>query len=702
MLALATSFPAATGGSPLNQVGLVYDNYSQLGEDRQEHSGAVDGGTKKVAYGYFDGSANTVRRRRVRYPSVTSGWSYNYLYGAGADDALSRVTAVRNENGSTRLVSYRYLGLSAVVGVEYEQANSTELTYEAGGTGDAGDKYTGLDRFGRLVETVWKASSAEKLHSSYGRNRFGGAVWRRDDLAHAQGTPVETEDHYYWYDGMYRVEQHQRGDLAGTAPDYTGIVAGTRQQDEDFLYDATGNWLSYARQSPANSQAREHNTANEITEIETVVGGSPATIGLDPGGYDAAGNMLELPADPAAGTALYGLTWDAWNRLVKAEDGAATLGEYAYDALHRRVKLEAAGDTRHFYYDDRWRPVEEYLDTGFGPALEREYCWGLRDRWDLARRRRDTGTSIDDEERYVLRDYLDPYATVDGNGAVKIRLAYDAFGRHRVMDSAWSPAANSDDWTWLYHGEFLDAATGLYNYGFRYYSPNLGRWASRDPIGEGGGLNLYGFVRNDGVNRWDFLGTIGSINYSGGFGVQPGQWPGPARPYNPPDTSDGLSYPEGAKHFFGGPTDPTDPDRRTDLDVPFDAVDQGWDVKFFLEDPCLKGGGTHPIDETKTVDLNSLGTFFTIAGPGQVDVKLTGSLTVLYGCGYGCWYLEGRITTEDDEFNFHPRQKGARPWIKEMQTKAINKLQDPLGGKDFRIRFPGGRDVDEEGCCVGY
>ena len=31
-------------------------------------------------------------------------------------------------------------------------------------------------------------------------------------------------------------------------------------------------------------------------------------------------------------------------------------------------------------------------------------------------------------------------------------------------------------------------------------------WPSRDPIGEMGGLNLYGFVGNDGVNQWDILG----------------------------------------------------------------------------------------------------------------------------------------------------------------------------------------------------
>ena len=36
--------------------------------------------------------------------------------------------------------------------------------------------------------------------------------------------------------------------------------------------------------------------------------------------------------------------------------------------------------------------------------------------------------------------------------------------------------------------------------------PVLARWLTRDPIEEEGGLNIYGFVGNDGVNAWDYLG----------------------------------------------------------------------------------------------------------------------------------------------------------------------------------------------------
>jgi uncharacterized protein RhaS with RHS repeats len=46
-------------------------------------------------------------------------------------------------------------------------------------------------------------------------------------------------------------------------------------------------------------------------------------------------------------------------------------------------------------------------------------------------------------------------------------------------------------------------------YGFRYYDPKLGRFIGRrDPISEKGGLNLYGFVGNNAINAWDYLGMF--------------------------------------------------------------------------------------------------------------------------------------------------------------------------------------------------
>jgi RHS repeat-associated protein len=43
-------------------------------------------------------------------------------------------------------------------------------------------------------------------------------------------------------------------------------------------------------------------------------------------------------------------------------------------------------------------------------------------------------------------------------------------------------------------------------YGYRFYDPETGRWPSRDPIEEEGGVNLYGFCYNNSIYWYDMLG----------------------------------------------------------------------------------------------------------------------------------------------------------------------------------------------------
>ena len=63
---------------------------------------------------------------------------------------------------------------------------------------------------------------------------------------------------------------------------------------------------------------------------------------------------------------------------------------------------------------------------------------------------------------------------------------------------------------WVLSTKYTDEETGLLYYGYRYYHPETGRWASRDPIEEDGGMNLYEFVQNSLIQNCDFLGLWGS------------------------------------------------------------------------------------------------------------------------------------------------------------------------------------------------
>lgn len=90
-----------------------------------------------------------------------------------------------------------------------------------------------------------------------------------------------------------------------------------------------------------------------------------------------------------------------------------------------------------------------------------------------------------------------------------------------------------------------DVASGVTDYGFRYYDPVTGRWPSRDPIAESGGLNLYGMVNNDAINSVDGLGlkqvTIwasafieeSSILFPYGLYALLAEWPGDNRSFGP-------------------------------------------------------------------------------------------------------------------------------------------------------------------------
>jgi hypothetical protein len=109
-----------------------------------------------VQYGYtlMSGGQNNSRLTSIVYPN---GKTLNYNYASGADSSISRLTSLSDNSGT--LESYAYLGLGTVVKRARPQPN-VDLTYiTAGGSGDGGDQYTRLDRFGRVVEQKWYDST---------------------------------------------------------------------------------------------------------------------------------------------------------------------------------------------------------------------------------------------------------------------------------------------------------------------------------------------------------------------------------------------------------------------------------------------------------------------------------------------------------------------------------------------------------------
>jgi RHS repeat-associated protein len=165
--------------------------------------------------------------------------------------------------------------------------------------------------------------------------------------------------------------------------------------------------------------------------------------------------------------------------------------------------------------------LEERKNTETTAAIQ--YYWGARHRDDLARRdRATTDGGLLDESRYVLMDYYSPASIIDETGNVTERYAFGAFGIRRILAPDFSPRSTSEcDFEFSFQGQFLDAENGLLDYGYRYYSPFLGRWLCKDPIAENGGNNLYLFVSNSPLDRTDAFGLWTATKTEEVYAAQP-------------------------------------------------------------------------------------------------------------------------------------------------------------------------------------
>ena len=93
----------------------------------------------------------------------------------------------------------------------------------------------------------------------------------------------------------------------------------------------------------------------------------------------------------------------------------------------------------------------------------------------------------------------------DEGGAIAALWTYDAWGN--VLSEEVAPSAEAlRSVRYRFQGRERSSATGLVNFRMRWYDPTTGRWLSKDPIGLGGGLNLYMFCGEDSVNNQDPLG----------------------------------------------------------------------------------------------------------------------------------------------------------------------------------------------------
>lgn len=202
---------------------------------------------------------------------------------------------------------------------------------------------------------------------------------------------------------------------------------------------------------------------------------------------------------------------------------------------------------------------------------------------------------------YVASDAMGSVtAILDEDGNVIERRSYDAFGEMTCMAPDGTQVTESPTGVDVgFQGQIRDDVTGLYQMGFRWHNSTTGRWLSRDPIEEAGGLNQYSFSCNQPIDAADPLGLM--IMPSTAWSSLPSKGNKEigtihSRPMDNgiPLTSSMLSHVahgyadhfflvlnDGSRFSFGGSSDPRPGDVKVPLRIP-----ESIDDKKFKE--CLK------------------------------------------------------------------------------------------------------------------
>ena len=206
--------------------------------------------------------------------------------------------------------------------------------------------------------------------------------------------------------------------------------------------------------------------------------------------------------------------WDIENQLIKVtthETENAMPSEtitYAYDGLGRRIEKNINGKIKSYIYDNE-DILAEFDEEGL---FEKYYVHGMGIDNPLAMLDNEFENGRDNFTYYYYhKDGMNSITSLtDKDGKEVEKYIYNAFGKMTIYDERDNKIeASQFDNPYSFTGREHDSETGLHYHRARYYSPELARWISEDPIEfNSGDMNLYRYVMNNPMKYTDPNGEI--------------------------------------------------------------------------------------------------------------------------------------------------------------------------------------------------
>ncbi len=474
---LRTNFFFATTNAltPDKTVVYTYDEYGRiLVSDLRSLTS-----TNTYVFAYDD--TNRTRTVTVDFGSFSKSYTYEY------DSDSRKLAFIRGS--FTNSYSYDAQGRLESIGIPNEGVvtyNYNAVGLPSGITLPGGtEKRFGYDALSALAtNTVRDAAANEVMNREYIRNAM-------------QNITGIVED-----DSDQLIVKSYQYDRTDQLTNETVSADSVPLRENSFVYDSMGNrtteytddteWVGSLTYDPNNL-----NQYLSVTSASSAVSFS----------YDLNGNTTQKVSVASGVTSVVNYAYSIDNRLTEVVISKAsslkTKALYQYDPFGRRVNKKV-----YAWESDLWSLTSDiwylYADEGLVGEFDengdeiRSYCWKPNSLWmndPVCMTVPSKGTF------YYLNDHLGaPQRMVDESGALVWSMTSEAFGKATVSTNS---TINNN---LRFSSQYYDEETGLqYNY-FRYYDTEAGRYLRRDPLLERGGINLYGFVRNNPLYLFDLLG----------------------------------------------------------------------------------------------------------------------------------------------------------------------------------------------------
>jgi RHS repeat-associated protein len=392
-----------------------------------------------------------------RPKGIAIGPDYPVEYGF---DEYGRFKSVQSvQSVATNLFTYNYLPGSHLVASVDHPSFSTRKSYE-----NSRD----------LITTVSNTFGMATISAS---NYENDGLGRR--TARVDTTPTLTVNNAFGYNLKSEVTS-----------------ATMANGESNYNYDPIGNRVFASLNALTNTYS-----ANALNQYSSLQPKDLQPINLS---YDFDGNMVT--------NGIWSYTWDGENRLTAVYSNNTLLVSNIYDHQSRRIaKIVSHGGTetqrRDFVYDG-WNLIQELI-TDNGSLTTNSFTWGLDLSGSLQGAGGVGGLLAVNRDNTLYFPCFDANGNVteyiDASGAIRAHYAFDAFG-NTISQSGDLASTFSH----RFSTKYFDSETGLYYYGYRFYSPDLGRWASRDPLAEDASSNLYIMVQNDPLEFYDVFGLFGA------------------------------------------------------------------------------------------------------------------------------------------------------------------------------------------------